>query len=63
MLFYIKDLPVLFPYPRLYPEQYGYMCDLKKTLDSGGNAVLEMPSGTGKTISCVTDAQVLCRGC
>lgn len=27
------------------------MCDLKKTLDAGGNCVLEMPSGTGKTVS------------
>ncbi|KAL8323144.1 hypothetical protein RB593_004885 [Gaeumannomyces tritici] len=49
MLFYIDDLPVIFPYPRIYPEQYAYMCDLKRTLDAGGNCVLEMPSGTGKT--------------
>jgi DNA excision repair protein ERCC-2 len=27
------------------------MCDLKKTLDAGGNAVLECPSGSGKTVS------------
>lgn len=32
-------------------EQYAYMCDLKKTLDAGGNAVLECPSGSGKTVS------------
>ncbi|KAJ5937718.1 hypothetical protein N7454_004060 [Penicillium verhagenii] len=51
MKFFIDDLPVLFPYPRIYPEQYAYMCDLKKTLDAGGHCVLEMPSGTGKTIS------------
>ncbi|PQE15316.1 putative excision repair rhp3 protein [Rutstroemia sp. NJR-2017a BVV2] len=37
----ISDLPVLFPYPRIYPG----------TLDAGGHCVLEMPSGTGKTIS------------
>jgi Rad3-related DNA helicase len=49
--FPISDLPVLFPYPRIYPEQYAYMCDLKKTLDAGGHCVLEMPSGTGKTVS------------
>ncbi|CAK7237661.1 TFIIH/NER complex ATP-dependent 5'-3' DNA helicase subunit [Sporothrix bragantina] len=41
MKFNIDDLPVLFPYPRIYPE----------TLDAGGNCVLEMPSGTGKTVS------------
>ncbi|KIW80802.1 DNA repair helicase rad15 [Fonsecaea pedrosoi CBS 271.37] len=46
-----SDLPVLFPYPRIYPEQYAYMCDLKRTLDAGGHCVLEMPSGTGKTVS------------
>ncbi|KAH3920147.1 general transcription and DNA repair factor IIH helicase subunit XPD [Parastagonospora nodorum] len=51
MLFHIDGLPVLFPYPSVYPEQYAYMCDLKKTLDQGGHCVLEMPSGTGKTIS------------
>ncbi|GAB7347535.1 hypothetical protein MBLNU459_g4431t1 [Dothideomycetes sp. NU459] len=51
MKFMIEDLPVLFPYPRVYPEQYAYMCDLKKTLDAGGHCVLEMPSGTGKTVS------------
>lgn len=51
MKFFIEDLPVIFPYPRIYPEQYAYMCDIKKTLDVGGNCVLEMPSGTGKTIS------------
>ena len=27
------------------------MCDLKKTLDVGGNSILEMPSGTGKTVT------------
>jgi DNA excision repair protein ERCC-2 len=46
-----SNLEVLFPYPRIYPEQYDYMCDLKKTLDVGGHCVLEMPSGTGKTVS------------
>lgn len=51
MRFFIEDLEVLFPYPRIYPEQYAYMCDLKRTLDRGGHCVLEMPSGTGKTVS------------
>jgi DNA excision repair protein ERCC-2 len=27
------------------------MSDLKETLDAGGHCVLEMPSGTGKTVS------------
>lgn len=51
MKFHIDDLPVLFPYPKIYPEQYEYMCDVKRTLDIGGASILEMPSGTGKTVS------------
>ncbi|KAL8734970.1 MAG: hypothetical protein Q9181_003002, partial [Wetmoreana brouardii] len=51
-----RDLPILFPYPRIYPGQVveagrNYMCDLKRTLGGGGHCVLEMPSGTGKTVS------------
>ncbi|KAF9264691.1 DNA repair helicase [Marasmius fiardii PR-910] len=51
MKFTIDDLPIIFPYDRIYPEQYAYMCDLKRTLDATGHCVLEMPSGTGKTVS------------
>ncbi|KAI0054070.1 DNA repair helicase [Auriscalpium vulgare] len=51
MKFFIDDLPIIFPYDRIYPEQYAYMCDLKRTLDTTGHCVLEMPSGTGKTVS------------
>ncbi len=57
-------MPVYFPYSYLYPEQYNYMVKLKQSLDAanstssssqksagGGTCVLEMPSGTGKTVS------------
>lgn len=47
----IDGLTVYFPYPRIYPEQYEYMCELKKTLDARGHAILEMPTGTGKTVT------------
>ena len=72
-----------FPYPRIYPEQYAYMVELKRSLDARGHSVapslpsprprrtaramspspradawpsrapqmLEMPTGTGKTIT------------
>lgn len=47
--FFIDNLPVLFPYEKIYPgkfdllrintliatEQYAYMCSLKATLDAG----------------------------
>ncbi|KAG8823685.1 DNA-dependent ATPase of the nucleotide excision repair factor 4 complex [Serendipita sp. 401] len=51
MRFEIDNLPIVFPYDKIYPEQYKYMCDLKRTLDAAGHCVLEMPSGTGKTVS------------
>ena len=51
MKFYIDDLPVIFPFETVYPEQYQYMKELKATLDGEGHAILEMPTGTGKTIS------------
>lgn len=47
----VDGLPVIFPYERLYPEQREYMLKLKQALDCKGHAVLEMPSGTGKTIT------------
>nr|XP_027200231.1 general transcription and DNA repair factor IIH helicase subunit XPD-like [Dermatophagoides pteronyssinus] len=47
----IDGLDVYFPYNYIYPEQYAYMCHLKKCLDAKGHGVLEMPSGTGKTTS------------
>ena len=73
---------MIFPYDYIYPEQYAYMLELKRTLDAKarhargrdatrrlrsplthlrepafvhsrlqGHCVLEMPSGTGKTVS------------
>eukprot|EP00795_Rhopilema_esculentum_P003154 gene3154-1459_t len=47
----IDGLLVYFPYDYIYPEQYSYMLELKKTLDAKGHCLLEMPSGTGKTLS------------
>ncbi|KAI0210009.1 General transcription and DNA repair factor IIH helicase subunit XPD [Lamellibrachia satsuma] len=47
----IDGLLVYFPYEYIYPEQYAYMLELKRTLDAKGHCGLEMPSGTGKTIS------------
>lgn len=47
----IDEVTVYFPYDYIYPEQYHYMCELKKCLDARGHGLLEMPSGTGKTIS------------
>ncbi|GAA5958606.1 hypothetical protein JCM3765_006693 [Sporobolomyces pararoseus] len=51
MRFFIDSMEFIFPYDKMYPEQYAYVCDLKRSLDSKGHCVLEMPSGTGKTVS------------
>src|SRR5437016_5341746 len=47
----VDGLDVLFPYDYIYPEQFSYMLELKKSLDAKGHCMLEMPSGTGKTIT------------
>lgn len=51
MKFQIEDVTVYFPYDNIYPEQYGYMVELKRALDARGHCLLEMPTGTGKTIA------------
>jgi DNA excision repair protein ERCC-2 len=50
MKFFLDDLEVLFPYEFIYPEQYNYIKDIKAALDAKGHCLLEMPSGTGKTV-------------
>lgn len=50
MRFDLDGLDVFFPYDRLYLEQHQYMRSLKQSLDAGGHCLLEMPTGTGKTV-------------
>lgn len=45
MRFHVEELTVDFPYPRIYPEQYAYMLELKRSLDARGHSMLEMPTG------------------
>ena len=64
MKFQIDDLTVYFPYNMLFKEQKDYMIELKNVLDNfvniyffiliiitQGHGILEMPTGTGKTVS------------
>ena len=53
MIFNLEGLTVYFPYEYVYPEQYKYMLGLKHGLDAKGHGCLEMPTGTGKTITCL----------
>ena len=41
----VDGLLVYFPYDYIYPEQFSYMLELKKSLDAKGHSLLEMPSG------------------
>ena len=50
MRFDLDGLDVFFPYDRIYLEQLEYMRSLKQSLDAGGHCLLEMPTGTGKTV-------------
>jgi DNA excision repair protein ERCC-2 len=50
MKFDLDGLTVYFPYDRIYVEQFQYMRSLKQSLDAGGHCLLEMPTGTGKTV-------------
>lgn len=45
----VDGVAVYFPYGSIYPEQVEYMRELKRSLDARGHALLEMPTGTGKT--------------
>ena len=48
--FKLGDLTVSFPYEAVYPEQYEYMKEMATLLNTDGHAILEMPTGTGKTV-------------
>lgn len=41
----LDGLDVFFPYDFMYPEQYDYMLELKRSLDAKGHCLLEMPTG------------------
>lgn len=66
MRFNLEGLEVFFPYDRIYLEQYQYMRSIKQTLDAGGHCLLEMPTGTGKTVcllSLITSYQLANPNC
>ena len=47
----IDGINVIFPFDYIYPEQIAYMRELKYSLDNGGHGLIEMPCGTGKTVT------------
>ncbi|KAK6089653.1 hypothetical protein P3W45_001419 [Vairimorpha bombi] len=51
MIIKLEDLNVYFPYQQIYPEQLKYIKELKSNLDTNGHILIEMPSGTGKTVA------------
>ncbi|KAK1351182.1 DNA repair helicase Rad3 [Hamiltosporidium tvaerminnensis] len=51
MIFTVDDVPIYFPYSSIYPEQLNYIKELINLLKTTGHSLIEMPSGTGKTIA------------
>ncbi|CDJ36075.1 protein arginine n-methyltransferase, putative [Eimeria mitis] len=49
VVFDLEGVRVYFPYDFIYPEQFAYIRAVKRTVQMQGHAVLEMPTGTGKT--------------
>jgi DNA excision repair protein ERCC-2 len=54
MRFQLDGLDVFFPYDYLYKEQFDYMLALKQAIDERGHFLLEMPTGTGKTVCLIS---------
>eukprot|EP00878_Enallax_costatus_P027945 GHUV01030135.1.p1 GENE.GHUV01030135.1~~GHUV01030135.1.p1 ORF type:complete len:108 (+),score=9.43 GHUV01030135.1:239-562(+) len=53
MKFVLDGLTVYFPYEFIYPEQYRYMLELKRSLDAHGHCVIEVGSGLlGQEVPC-----------
>lgn len=42
MKFILDGLTVYFPYEFIYPEQYRYMLELKRSLDAHGHCLIEV---------------------
>lgn len=47
----INGMVVYFPFDKIYKEQVEYMNSLMETLEGEGVGFLEMPTGTGKTVT------------
>lgn len=56
MMFNLDGIEVFFPYEFIYPEQLKYMKEIRDALRGEGHCLIEMPSGTGKTIALLSIA-------
>ncbi|KAI5192792.1 DNA excision repair protein ERCC-2 [Nematocida sp. AWRm77] len=51
MILKLGDLEVFFPKEKIYPEQMQYIKELFEVVQGKGHCLIEMPTGTGKTIA------------
>lgn len=51
MIIDIDGINIYFPYKYIYPEQLQYIKEVRNSLDTPGHILIEMPSGTGKTVA------------
>ncbi|OAG30001.1 DNA excision repair protein ERCC-2 [Nematocida displodere] len=51
MIIRLGEVEVFFPLEKIYPEQVQYIKELFEVVQGKGHCLLEMPTGTGKTIA------------
>ncbi|KAI5179638.1 DNA excision repair protein ERCC-2 [Nematocida sp. AWRm80] len=51
MIIKICGIEVIFPLEKIYPEQLQYIKELYEVVQGKGHCLIEMPTGTGKTIA------------
>ncbi|KAI5185821.1 DNA excision repair protein ERCC-2 [Nematocida homosporus] len=51
MIVQLGELEVFFPMERIYPEQLQYIKELFEVAQGKGHCLIEMPTGTGKTLA------------
>ena len=51
MIFNIDNIPIYFPFETIYPEQYKYIKSVIESLHTRNSLIIQMPCGSGKTIS------------
>lgn len=51
MILKLGGIEVFFPMPKVYPEQLQYMKEMFEIVQGRGHCLIEMPTGTGKTVT------------
>lgn len=63
MKFLLDDMDFIFPYDKMYPEQYNYVCDLKRSLDAHVSDSHWFGSGSELLLTSRVDRVTVCWRC